>query len=143
MKKLGAYNRVKGKALADLKEESASKVKECYKLVRNFCLTYNWINNKSNEKRESMLYIPAVFEDDFKKLLSEEVLTKFITVMKVPFHEIDKNLPAEFNDAQVKKVIAFIDEKDKDVIIGKLEKDISKFTSELEVPKKPSSVPEE
>jgi len=164
-RKLSAYTRVKARVLAALKGETeekaadssdakaaegesekkpVSKVLECYRLVRNFCLTYNWVQLDFPARRESMLSIPEAFEDDFKKLLSEEVLTKFLAAMKGAIADVVSNLPAEFDDAQVQKIIAFIDEKDKDTIIEKLKKEIDSLTAEFEVlkvAKKASSEP--
>lgn len=42
------------------------------------------------------------------------------------------NLPAEFDDARTKKVVAFIEEKDKD-LIEKLKKEIDSLSAEFEV----------
>jgi len=164
-RKLSAYTRVKAKVLAALKEEKEekaadssdakaaegesekkplSKVLECYRLVRNFCLTYNWVQLDFPARRESMLSIPEAFEADFKKLLSEDVLTKFLAAMTGPVQDVVSNLPAEFDDAVVQKIIAFIDEKDKDTIIEKLKKEIDSLGAEFEVlkvEKKASSEP--
>jgi len=142
-RKLSAYTRVKARVLAALngeKEEKAdessdakaaeadaekkpvSRVLECYRLVRNFCLTYNWVQLDYPARKESMLSIPDAFEADFKKLLSEAVMTKFLAAMQGPVADVATNLPAEFDDTMVKKIIAFIEEKDKDTIIDKLKK---------------------
>ena len=101
-RKLSAYTRVKARVLAALKGEKVedaadssdakaaegesekkpvSKVLECYRLVRNFCLTYNWVQLDFPARKESMLSIPEALEGDFKKLLSEEVMTKFLAAM--------------------------------------------------------------
>lgn len=153
-RKLSAYTRVKARTLAALKgekEEKAadssdakaaegesekkplSKVLECYRLVRNFCLTYNWVQLDFPARKESMLSIPEAFMADFKKLLSDEVLTKFLAAMQGDVKDVATNLPAEFDDAFVQKIIAFIDEKDKDTIIEKLKKEIDSLTAEFEV----------
>ena len=80
-RKLNAYTRVKTRCMgalngekvekeadssdakaadADAEKKPVSKVLECYRLVRNFCITYNFITSET--KQESYLSIP----DDFK-----------------------------------------------------------------------------
>lgn len=93
-RKLNAYTRFKERVLAALKgdkekldddskeEKPVSKVLESYRLLRNFCLTYNWVSADFPANRGSMLTIPEKFEPELKKLLSEEILTKFLEAMQ-------------------------------------------------------------
>jgi hypothetical protein len=79
-RKLSAYNRVKDKCMAAIKEGgSVNMALECYRLIRNFCITYNFI--ASQNSTETYLYIPKDFENDFKTLLSEDNMKKFLEAM--------------------------------------------------------------
>lgn len=101
-RKLSAYTRVKARSLAalngetgdkaaeasdakaadaDAEKKPVSKVLECYRLIRNFCLTYNWLQIEG-AREESLLKIPDAFEADFKSLLTEENLKKFLAAME-------------------------------------------------------------
>lgn len=151
-RKLNAYTRVKDRSMAALKGEKVeqqadssdakaadadaekkplSKVLECYRLIRNFCITYNWIT--LGGERKSYLFIPDDFKSDLTSLLSEEALKKFLAAMEGPVADVVTTLPAEFDDAQVKKVVDFIGQKDKDAIIERLKKDIDSLSAEFEV----------
>lgn len=151
-RKLSAYTRVKTRSMealhgekdekpadssdakaadADGEKKPVSKVLECYRLIRNFCITYNWIALEG--KKESYLFVPDDFAADLKALLSEESLKKFLAAMEGPVADVVTTLPAEYDDAQVKRITTFIDDKDKDAIIGRLKKEIDSLSAEFEV----------
>lgn len=152
-RKLSAYTRFKDRVLQTLKDggeppsapgasdEAAkapekkplSKVHECYKLIRNFSLTYNWLNMKYEERQDSVIFIPSKFEGELEKLLSKDILAKFLECMKGKKEDIATNLPAEFDDAKVQKVTKFIDEKDKEHVIDPISKIIDDAAAEFEV----------
>ena len=115
---------------ADAEKKPVSKVHECYRLVRNFCVTYNFITSET--RLDNYLFIPKDFKEDLKTLLSEETLNKFLAAMEGKVEDLATNLPGEFNDGQVKKVIDFIDSKDGEAIIGRLTKDIESLGAEFE-----------
>ena len=116
---------------ADAEKKPVSKVLECYRLVRNFCITYNFITSET--KQESYLSIPDDFKADLKSLLSEETLNKFLAAMEGKVEDVVSTLPGEFNDGQVKKIVDFIDSKDEDAIIKRLKKEIDSLSAEFEV----------
>ena len=118
MRKLNSYNRFKDRIVADLKGErepaaespsddskparkTFSKVHNCYKLIRNFSLTFNWLKLSYEERRESVIFIPSEFEAELEKLLSKDIMAKFLNCMKGPIEDIEANLPADFDDARV------------------------------------------
>lgn len=77
--------------------------------------------------------MPDNFKSDFKSLLTEDNLKKFVSAMEGKVEDVVTTLPAEFDDARTKKIIAFIEEKDKDLIIDKLKKEIDSLSAEFEV----------
>ena len=145
-RKLNSYTRAKDSALSALKGEDdpaaakdgekkvpVSKVLESYKLIRNFALTFNWLELDYAERQEGMMAIPAEFEEELQKLLSKETLAKFLEAMKGKVEDVVSNLPAEFDDAKVQKVTKFIDARDQVNIIDRLKKEIDELSAELTV----------
>lgn len=60
-------------------------------------------------------------------------MDKFLAAMKGKIDEVEGNLPAEFNDAKVQKIIAWVEEKDQTNIIDKLKKEIDEISAEYEI----------
>lgn len=89
-RKLSAYTRMKARILATLNDDKPekedpssedkaeaeadkkplSKVLQCYRLIRNFVITYNWLILDYPARRDGMFYFPEVFEPELKKLLA-------------------------------------------------------------------------
>ena len=102
-------------------------------MIRNFALTFNWLELDYAERQEGMMAIPAEFEEELQKLLSKETLAKFLEAIKGKVEDVVSNLPAEFDDAKVQKVTKFIDARDQVNIIDRLKKEIDELSAELTV----------
>ena len=148
MRKLQSYNRFKDKIVCDLKGEKEaaaedpsdeskparktfSKVHNCYKLIRNFSLTFNWLKLSYDERKESVIFIPSEFEAELEKILSKDICAKFLKCMTGPIEDIEANLPADFDDARVQKVLKFVDAKDQVHVIDRLQKEIDRVSEEF------------
>jgi len=95
-----------------------------YRLLRNFCISFNTINqsNKEDDRQE----LPAKYATEIESILgTKAIVEKFQKALKAENVESSiSELPNEVPDALVKGLIEFVSKHDKDEIIAVLNKEL-------------------
>lgn len=144
---LQQYERLKSKftdMITKLKKPDATPEKEgakdpkkqqviaVYRLLRNFCISYNTIyqTNKEDDRQE----IPEKYAKDIETILgAQDVVDRFKKALKA--ESVDdsvKELPEQVADEVVTALLEFIDKHDKEEIIQVLNKDLDQLTAEID-----------
>jgi hypothetical protein len=104
-------------------------VKDTYSLLRLFSLTYNQI---SLSREDNKATLPAAFEGELKKVLTEANYVKFDETFKVRGQDFAKSLPASLDKAVVEGVCKFVQTNEAEHINAKYEKDLTELTSQID-----------
>ena len=117
-RKLASYLRVKAKNLSLLENKpaensSAAAAEEApvskelcsYKLLRNLCVTYNWLNLGKDERK---LGVPSLFEKELSSSLGAEVYQKYKDALEAPLDEFAAKLPESVDSSALKKISEFV-----------------------------------
>jgi hypothetical protein len=108
------------------------KVIASYRLIRNFCISFNTINRtqKEGDRQE----FPQKYASEIEGIVgSKDVVEKFKKALKADNVENSvAELPNEVPEALVKGIIDFIDKHDKTEIIDILKKELDTQTSEID-----------
>ena len=67
------------------------------------------------------MFIPSLYEEEFKRILAPENYTKYQDAFKGSAKDLERNLPAEIDDSAVQDLIAYINQMEKTQIIDVLE----------------------
>ena len=116
--------------LADPNNTVAEEVvKDTYSLLRLFSLTYNQIH-LSREDNKACL--PAAFETELKKVLTEANYTKFDETFAVRGQDFASSLPASLDKSVVEGIIKFVQSNEAEHINARYEKDLAELTSQID-----------
>lgn len=108
------------------------KVIAAYRLLRNFCISFNTIyQTKKDEDRQE---IPEKYAKEVETILGNKgSFDKFQKALKA--ENVDdsiKELPDKLDDATIKGLIDFINKHDQDEIIKVLNKDLDEMTADID-----------
>lgn len=104
-------------------------VKDTYSLLRLFSLTFNQINLSREDNKATL---PAAFEKDLKKILTEENYNKFDETFKVRGQDFAQSLPASLDKSIVEALIKFVQDNENEHINARYEKDLAELTSQID-----------
>lgn len=103
-----------------------------YRLLRNFCISFNTINQ--SKKEDDRQELPEKYAAEIETILgTKTIVEKFKKALKADNVESSiSELPNEVPDAMVQGLIEFISKYDKDEIISVLNKELDEQTAEID-----------
>jgi len=110
--------------------EDADKtcVRQAYQLLRQFCFSYNYLNNAEEADR---FVIPADFESEIKEVLTDKYYSQFAAAIKASKDEYQKELPDSISSDVGDRLLKFVAVKEKDHVISKFESNITDLTEKV------------
>tara|TARA_B110001450_G_C17559035_1_gene455948 strand:+ start:137 stop:865 length:729 start_codon:yes stop_codon:yes gene_type:complete len=116
--------------LSDPKNTDAAEVvKDTYSLLRLFSLTYNQIHLSREDNKATL---PAAFETELKKVLTEANYTKFDETFKVRGQDFAASLPASLDKSVVEGIVKFVQHNEAEHINARYEKDLAELTTQID-----------
>ena len=103
-----------------------------YRLLRNFCISYNMIN--LSKKEDDRLQFPEKYAKEIETILSSKaIVEKYQKALKADNVESSiAELPNEVPEALVKGLIDFISKYDQKEIINVFNKELETMTTEID-----------
>ena len=133
-RRFSAYQKRLTEQLTQAKEDSteegkAKSAKVAHQLLRNFCMTYNFITLTKDDNRA---VIPADFASELEQVLTDKYYAKFEAAVKASKEDYEKELPDEVSSEVIDKLIKFVQLKEKDHVVAKFDKAIDELKTQID-----------